>query len=421
MSAPLDDLTARLLDRSGAIKRSMVEFSQRREFRDLVAQAAVERNDIRLFPPDKDRINTIDYFMLQFRFDDGSSFVERFLAAHSELLAEERAMVRGWSTTVEGVFEVTAVDDQSLHLHNLLDELDYRTFSNAGPTLFAGTRVGSFVIGRIAPIREIWMLSGVNGFYGRSERNRILRIAATLAQAAPRLLFTNPAKLEQALALQAEEHRVFVAFFGSDLVIVPGNEVQSRLNDAMKYRVEQHRDADGTTQVERAQADGIKTGPLPTMEIPDSLAAAATVGLLSDPVEGLSILPDFGVVAEAFANPERAGGRESRETVLNYLKNPGFDPLPLRYLARRDPEKASQLLRRLLNRPKFDWSRDGESLLKQSKPRAFLNPPLPRIAPLGAPLVEAMRMGAASRHVGRNDPCPCGSGKKFKRCHGATV
>ncbi|HLL12194.1 MAG TPA: SEC-C metal-binding domain-containing protein, partial [Rubrivivax sp.] len=20
---------------------------------------------------------------------------------------------------------------------------------------------------------------------------------------------------------------------------------------------------------------------------------------------------------------------------------------------------------------------------------------------------------------GRNDPCPCGSGKKFKRCHGA--
>ena len=23
------------------------------------------------------------------------------------------------------------------------------------------------------------------------------------------------------------------------------------------------------------------------------------------------------------------------------------------------------------------------------------------------------------KDVGRNDPCPCGSGKKFKRCHGA--
>jgi preprotein translocase subunit SecA len=27
----------------------------------------------------------------------------------------------------------------------------------------------------------------------------------------------------------------------------------------------------------------------------------------------------------------------------------------------------------------------------------------------------------ASPKVGRNDPCPCGSGKKFKKCHGAAA
>jgi len=26
---------------------------------------------------------------------------------------------------------------------------------------------------------------------------------------------------------------------------------------------------------------------------------------------------------------------------------------------------------------------------------------------------------AAGAKVGRNDPCPCGSGKKYKKCHGA--
>jgi hypothetical protein len=37
--------------------------------------------------------------------------------------------------------------------------------------------------------------------------------------------------------------------------------------------------------------------------------------------------------------------------------------------------------------------------------------------PLDAlPSLEA-RFGGAK--VGRNDPCPCGSGKKFKRCHGS--
>jgi hypothetical protein len=34
---------------------------------------------------------------------------------------------------------------------------------------------------------------------------------------------------------------------------------------------------------------------------------------------------------------------------------------------------------------------------------------------------EAARVekGTGKEPVGRNDPCPCGSGKKYKRCHGA--
>jgi preprotein translocase subunit SecA len=32
---------------------------------------------------------------------------------------------------------------------------------------------------------------------------------------------------------------------------------------------------------------------------------------------------------------------------------------------------------------------------------------------------EEKKVIRASLKVGRNDPCPCGSGKKFKACHGA--
>jgi preprotein translocase subunit SecA len=50
-----------------------------------------------------------------------------------------------------------------------------------------------------------------------------------------------------------------------------------------------------------------------------------------------------------------------------------------------------------------------------------------------APLSKAMAAGAVPgiaggtaggkdwSNVGRNDPCPCGSGKKFKKCHGANL
>ncbi|MBN2566267.1 MAG: SEC-C domain-containing protein, partial [Candidatus Eisenbacteria bacterium] len=35
----------------------------------------------------------------------------------------------------------------------------------------------------------------------------------------------------------------------------------------------------------------------------------------------------------------------------------------------------------------------------------------------GAPV--AVKQRVVVEKVGRNDPCPCGSGKKYKKCHGA--
>ena len=35
-----------------------------------------------------------------------------------------------------------------------------------------------------------------------------------------------------------------------------------------------------------------------------------------------------------------------------------------------------------------------------------------------ADAATAAQPAAAGVRVGRNDPCPCGSGKKYKQCHG---
>ena len=32
---------------------------------------------------------------------------------------------------------------------------------------------------------------------------------------------------------------------------------------------------------------------------------------------------------------------------------------------------------------------------------------------------SALGMLGKTRKIGRNDKCPCGSGKKYKKCHGA--
>jgi len=39
----------------------------------------------------------------------------------------------------------------------------------------------------------------------------------------------------------------------------------------------------------------------------------------------------------------------------------------------------------------------------------------------GAAQAEPPKPVRAGAKVGRNDPCPCGSGKKYKRCHGVNA
>jgi preprotein translocase subunit SecA len=64
----------------------------------------------------------------------------------------------------------------------------------------------------------------------------------------------------------------------------------------------------------------------------------------------------------------------------------------------------------------------SDDLFMGTPPRAIpAPPPVPRAAPgVSSSLGPVGRPGAATvPEVGRNDPCPCGSGKKYKKCHGA--
>jgi preprotein translocase subunit SecA len=65
----------------------------------------------------------------------------------------------------------------------------------------------------------------------------------------------------------------------------------------------------------------------------------------------------------------------------------------------------------------FQGSGGGEEPPENGSNGATRRPRRPA-ATRGAAVGAAGRVAAPSK-VGRNDPCPCGSGKKFKRCHGA--
>ena len=169
-------------------------------------------------------------------------------------------------------------------------------------------------------------------------------------------------------------------------------------------------------------------------DLDPELLEAETVGVIYDEQDGFWFLPDYGLLAETFASPELAREKHHRGIVQQYVEDPDLPPLPLRRLAAHDPERATTVIRTVERRPDFEWQRDGEALLRRHKPSFYDRPPIPEVTPLSEPLIAAQARLAASlaeeidamleemavtAKVGRNDPCPCGSDKKYKRCCGA--
>jgi hypothetical protein len=120
----------------------------------------------------------------------------------------------------------------------------------------------------------------------------------------------------------------------------------------------------------------------PVVELPLDLVESETVALIYDEEDGLGFYAEFGLVEAAFADPDLVRRRRYREHVLSYLHDDSVEPMMLRRLADRDPDKASVLFRRLLKRPRFDWARDGEELLRTAKAGYFARVPRPRVSPL---------------------------------------
>ena len=378
-----------LVERSGDLKRELVDYAMQRRF-DRAARDALERRFGETPIVDEaDLANFMDWFILQVRLPDGRTVVERFVADHPQLPEEERAMLLGWRDVVEGIFEVKGRDGEALTVVNLVDELTYRVRSNMGPAVFTKMPPRSFLTGRLVPIEDEWLLSGVSSLLPRASRTEVYRMTAELVMQFPSLVFRNPEKLEQAWELQREQRQLFIDFFGNDLVVLPGDEVAARMQEQTNYAMFEARDAAGKSAADRfREAYGVEP-PTLKVELPPEILAADTVGLIYDELEALNFYPDFGLLEETFADPALAADPEHREVVLGFLHEPSISPLPFRRLAARDPTRASQVFQRVLNKPRFSWDRGGEALLRKHKASFYDQPVLPSVTPLSEHLSRA--------------------------------
>ena|ERR1019366_3772514 len=113
---------------------------------------------------------------------------------------------------------------------------------------------------------------------------------------------------------------------------------------------------------------------------------------------------------------------------MDHLK----EGIGLRGYAQRDPlveykKESYDLFEDMMNRVEEDTLRflfllqpveqkkQEEQIEKKAKRQQFIT------SNQGGDDTTASQTKHAAPKVGRNDPCPCGSGKKYKKCHGVSV
>ena len=382
-------VSSEFVERSGDLKAALVEYSQERRFNRHARKALDQYLPGGLAADNAELANAVDRFLLEYRLPDGKTAVETFVEEHLDLTDEERTLLLGWRDVVEGIFEVERREGQTLILTNLVDDLTYRTRSNLGKAGPPKVGIGSFLLTRLVPIGDEWLFSGIASTYPPSLRHEMYRAAVELTLMRPAFAFRNPEKLKQGWEFQRQERRGFVEFFGTDLVVAPGSEIGARMQAYMHFRVYDLRGEDGKTAADRHRETYGAEPPVPDFELPDHMAEADTVAMIYDEIEGMMFFRNFGLLDEAFADPQLANSRRHRETLLGQLRETDLSPLPFRRLGARDPGRASRLFALLLNRPDFSWERDSEALFRQYKPDYFAQPPLPSTAPLSSRLSQA--------------------------------
>lgn len=375
---PLSDL----IERSAELKEQLVAFGQNSRFDRWLTPLLLEAAGPERQLDEGEAIRIVDHFILRYRLPDGSTVVDRFVAGRKDLTAADREMLLGWRDPVEGIFEIQRLETDAVVLLNLVDDLEYRTYSNVGRSAFRGVSKGDFLHTCLVPVHSAdgaWLVSGVMSSYPKSSATEIAQAALQLATSRPELVFRNPQKIEQGWQAMREDRAAFVQFCGGDELALPPAEAEDLLNAYYRHRQE----AAVARQPDRARGRRLPGLHLPFFELPTELAGSDTIGVIYDQVDGLNFYADYGMLHDLFGNPALGGRRQYQDLLRTYLREESIGPLPIGRLAAAHPETVDAVFRKVLRKPGFTWSEHGEALLRRRKPWYYANEPRPAVSVIG--------------------------------------
>lgn len=416
-----------------------------KEINDVIKELAeFIQNDEFVKPDFEEYIKTVNGMNLQsacfnYIFErnlDNKSILTLYLENTKKVPASTKKIVKALMASMSSIFEVKRVLQNGFDLNNIINEKNYSVVSLVKMTSFRGIGAGQYVVARIFKFEKAYYLLEISGVLPSSRKDDALRYSVAKIIQNPELVyFDNPEKQKEIEKNVKEIYDKFIEFFGKDEVVTT-NKFADDLIGAFNDFAEGGEKIDIQDKIQLPETykffDVSEFNNSYDNFLENSLGGFSShketydVGIIFDKELGLYAVPFFETFNKVFENFESV--ENAKACVEFFLQNDKFSANIIKRVAECH-ENFMDVVNKLLN---ANYTLD--ELLQHYKSRYLENKIFSSTTVLYKSKAFSKTLGIIEEDIekpslegidlskiGRNDPCPCGSGKKFKKCCGANL
>ncbi|MCQ2738911.1 MAG: SEC-C domain-containing protein [bacterium] len=330
--------------------------------------------------------------------------------------------------SISSVFEIKRVLKNGFELYNLTNEITYTVFSLTKMTDFRGIYAGQYIVARIFEDENEFYIIEIANVLSHSQKNEALRYAVMKLIQNPALMyFNNPVKEKEINQTICEMYEKFISSFGKDVIYTVNkyaDEIIGGFNEGEKIDLIDKGSENITPQFFYVKEldNNYRNFLENSVGGFSSHEEEYDVAIIFDKETGLYAVPFFETFMKIFDNNIEV--KNEKECVEYFLKN---ESVPIVVLD-KVKEKYPKFMDKINEIMGTDYT--YEELLNKYKPTYLKNKIYSSATVLYSSKVFSDMFEVLSTQVeqpktsmnekvGRNEPCPCGSGKKYKNCCGA--
>ncbi len=350
-----------------------------------------------------------------------------------------KKVVEALTKSISSVFEIKKILKNGFELYNIINEKCYSVTSLMKMTNFRGLGSGQYVVARIVNFEKEFYLLEISGVLPTTKREDAYRFSVARIIQNPEIVYQdNPEKQAEIEKEIADVYEKFMEFFGQEEIITTNKyadaliglfndfaedgtktEFQDKIQEPETYRFFSVSEFNNSYDNFLENSLGGFSAHKETYD----------VGIVYDRDLGMYAIPFWGTFNKIFESSNPAEIENYDKCIEYFLTNDKFSA----NLIKRAAKKHKNFLPVINGLRKTDYTL--KELLEKYKPRYLEQKIFSSTTVLYKSKAFASTLGLIEEEedkpkipegtdlskVGRNDACPCGSGKKFKKCCGINM